>query len=284
MKFPYDLSEQRLSLLSKEDRELYLYEHSPYYSYTAKEEAFKSLVESRQIRQQYYLNELKKDANLNDLNDSEMLELSNAFVDDELNEYKEMLLDTFEDIYKDAYGKDARNIIEKTIDSVFEKSKTLNEAPGPDLTWWMKGLEGGFLGLLGLGIGAMAGLFMAGKDKAAQKALERSMNKAVEMIDTGIYKKKSFFGSLLGKIGLGKLVHNEVRGDQSNACFRTIQEMYERNWLKNLFVSAKAAGFLGDNNIQDAITQQFTGGLYSKTAGTFAKEVDAKFSTYFKSK
>ena len=37
MKFPYELSEQRLSLLSKKDRLIYEYEHSDFFDYTEKQ-------------------------------------------------------------------------------------------------------------------------------------------------------------------------------------------------------------------------------------------------------
>ena len=127
----------------------------------------------------------------------------------------------------------------------------LNEdplAPGKDMTFWMNDM--GWLGKLAGGlltgvVGMMVAAIMAGKDKMAMKQLETYMNKMVEMVDNGVHKKKSLLGKIMGSLGFGD--RDEYDGDQSKACFRTIQENYLKEIACNGMVLMKNMGFLSDN-------------------------------------
>lgn len=273
MKFPYELSEQRLSILSKEDRELYDFEHSIYFSKALYEQNIKDYQESYQNRKAYYYNQLNEDAEYANLETAEKEQMADTLTKVEAAEILEMLAEVFNGIIPDdeiSLVKEAcmQNLIINDEPEMLTEEELL-EAAGHDMTYWLQNM--GWLGKLGGALfgGIFAGLMsliMAGKDKAAQKLLERYMNKLVELTDDGRNKKHSFF-SLFG-------AKRENTGDRSQACFRTIQENVERNRLTYGTIFCKAAGLLGDSPISDALSAGATnGGFYTEFNEKIASQI-----------
>ena len=269
MKFPYELSEQRLSLLSEDDRILYEYEHSPFYSYEDKIRSINEYNQARYGRYQNYYNQLNEDEEFKDLSEDEKAEMSKQLTNIEATQIYEDVIEPLvypilmETMTYDEY----KTLKEATLKQMYEMPITadaINEgtAPGKDQTFWIPNM--GWLGtiamgILGTGLAGMIGLFMAGKDKAAAKALEKYMRKLVETVDMGLYKKKSFWNWLGGKFGSKS---KGKSGDQSRACFRNIQEMVERKMATNIIVAGKTCGLLGKDAVTDAITHNTdVGGL-----------------------
>lgn len=261
MKFPYNLSEQRLTLLTPEDLALYKYEHSPFYSYEDKVKSISAYKNSYNN----YMNTINEDAEFKDMNEEEKEEMSKKLVEIEALEY----LDEIEEFVRPLISEgltvaEYNEIKEAARTAMLEYVQlSLNEAslnenvPGPDMHVWLDncGWLGKFAGgLLTLGLGGLVGLFMAGKDKAAAKALERYMNRLVELTDDGTNKKKSIFSFF----GMGK-----NRADQTQMCFRSIQEFAERTIAKDAMIVGKAAGFFQNGKeLQDALSANTcTGGL-----------------------
>ena len=85
MKFPYELSEQRLSLLSEDDRILYEYEHSPFYSYEDKVRSINEYNQARYGRYQNYYNQINEDEEFKDLSEEEKAEMSKQLTNVEPN-------------------------------------------------------------------------------------------------------------------------------------------------------------------------------------------------------
>lgn len=221
MKFPKKLSKERLSLLSKEDLDIYKYEHSglcpkPIYEnqdeeiqeddftpYDIKDEAVKSEEYNQGEKEelQSILDELLLESELDGLFDKELIE---------------------------ELGEDEYNNIKKGIFEYIQNDpdlKILNEAEGHSGDWfidcsWIVKLSAGLLtGLLGI----VAWLMMKGKDRLAMMKLKQYMNKLVELTDQGVNKRKPWYSFLM----MGKAKKNT--GDYNKACFRTIQETAERN-------------------------------------------------------
>lgn len=260
MKFPYTLSKDRLSLLSEEDLRLYEYEHSPYYSYEDK----MLCVNAFRKAGHRYMELIESDEEFKNLAESEKYEMADNLVRIEtykiINEIYNLI---YPDIIDGLSEKEQEELKSILVESIYklakdDKMKPLNEdTPGHDLTFWIPGL--GWLGklatgLLTAGLAGIIGLIMAGKDKAAAKALEKYMNKLVESTDNGLYKKKSFFSWFSRD-------KTKFKGDQSYSCFRSIQEMYERKICTNTLVAGKAAGYFSDNPLQEAASQKLSGGL-----------------------
>ena len=269
MKFPYELSEQRLSLLSEDDRILYEYEHSPFYSYEDKVRSINEYNQARYGRYQNYYNQLNEDEEFKDLSEDEKAEMSKQLTNVEATQiYEELIEPLVYPILMETMTSDEYNTLkEASLKQMYEMPITadvINEgtAPGKDQTYWIPNM--GWLGtltmgILGTGLAGMIGLFMAGKDKAAAKALEKYMRKLVETVDMGLYKKKSFWNWLGGKLGSKSKGTN---GDQSRACFRNIQELVERKWCTDILVAGKACGFFGNDPIKDAYNHNIeSGGL-----------------------
>lgn len=261
MKFPYTLSSDRLSLLSQEDRELYEYEHSPYYSYVDKVECVNAFRKAKDK----YMELLESDNEFKSLNDSEKKQMSEAVMKVEasyiIDEVYEFILPTVADVLSEDEIVNLKEILNETVYKLIDEDnqpKPLNEdTPGHDLTFWIPGL--GWLGklaggLLTAGLAGIVGLIMAGKDKMAAKSLEKYMNKLVETTDNGLHKKKSLF-SFFSKD------KTKFSGDQSFSCFRAIQEIYERKIAANTLVAGKACGFFGNDAISSATSQTIEGGL-----------------------
>ena len=261
MKFPYELSEQRLSLLSEDDRILYEYEHSPFYSYEDKVRSINEYNQARYGRYQNYYNQLNEDEEFKDLSEDEKAEMSKQLTNVEATQiYEEFIEPLVYPILMETMTSDEyKTLKEASLNQMYEMPITadvINEgtAPGKAQTFWIPNM--GWLGaiaggILTTGLAGMIGLFMAGKDKAAAKALEKYMRKLVETVDMGLYKKKSFWNWLGGKFGSKS---KGTSGDQSRACFRNIQELVERKMCTDILVAGKACGFFGNDPIKDAIT------------------------------
>lgn len=276
MKFPYELSEQRLSLLSEDDRILYEYEHSPFYSYEDKIRSINEYNQARYGRYQNYYNQLNEDEEFKDLSEEEKAEMSKQLTNVEATQiYEELIEPLVYPILMETMTSDEYNTLkEASLKQMYEMPITtdvINEgtAPGKDQTYWIPNM--GWLGaiaggILGTGLAGMIGLFMAGKDKAAARALERYMNRLVDLVDLGLYKKKS----ILSFIGLGK-----QRGEQSRACFRNIQEIIERRMCTQIMVAGKVCGFFGKEPLTDVINQNFeSGGLNQVFYPQIAKKIE----------
>lgn len=287
MKFPYELSQDRLSLLSKEDRELYEYEHSPFYSYTAKQEGLQNYYKTKLQRQHYYLNVINEDVEYNDLSDLEKTEMSKKLSDIEALEIFDNVIqmindETFVNFSDDEFKEVKEFVISLLLSDNENDIQSLNEvgtAPGHDMTYWIPDM--GWLGklaasVLGTGLAGLVGLIMAGYDKAAAKQLEKYMNKLVELTDVGLHKKKSFFSFFGIKLGKTK----KFEGDQSQSCFRSIQELVERNMAKNILICGKATGLLSRNGLDDANSGISTNGglLNSSLPGSFKVNVADKIA------
>lgn len=263
MKFPYNLSQDRLTLLSPEDLRTYQYEHSPFYSYTDKVQA----VNAYKNRYQHYMNTINEDHEYDDMNKSEKIEMATSLTQVEatmiLNEIYSIIHPLIkEDIdageLNNVYNALVENINNEIKEGINNKMMLNEDVPGKDMGFWLPNL--GWLGkltlgILGTGIAGLVGLFMAGKDKAAAKALEKYMNRLVELTDSGVFKKKSIF-SFFGK--------GKMKGDQSQACFRSCQEIAERTIAKDVLIMGKAAGLLGGNGMDDAIAaNNKSGGIWT---------------------
>lgn len=231
MKFPKKLSKERLSLLSTEDRKVYEYEHSGLCPEMKQFHESKSnslididstdiytIQEKNELKQ--ILDELLFNSEMDNLFDKELIE--------------EIGIDEYNDIKKNIF-----EYIQSDPDL-----KTLNEAEGHSMDWWVDcswivKLSAGLLtGLLGI----VAWLVMKGKDRLALLKLKQYMNKLVELTDQGVNKKRPWYSFLMCT---RKAKQNT--GDYNKACFRTIQETAERN-LACLYASAiHDLGFLSPN-------------------------------------
>lgn len=239
-----------------------MYEHSPFYSY---EDKVKCVNAYRQ-RGEYYMTLINEDDEYSSLNESEKIQLSKelqkleaATMIDELDNIIYPLVNEVLSVKEYNHIKEQLKI---QIDNMIETDNydmLLNEGgtPGYDMTYWAKGLNLGWLGklttgILTLGAAGLIGLFMAGKDKMAAKKLEKYMNKLVELTDSGVFKKKSIFSFFGG---------GKMSGDQSQACFRSIQEFAERTIAKDTLLMGKTCGLLGGNGMDDAISGKENGGM-----------------------
>lgn len=272
MKFPYELSEQRISLLSKEDQRIYRFEHSDFFDYSKKQQAIQEYQNALLERQGYYVQEIKKDPQFNTLNESEVFETANELALYEVSNLVEQLADFLDDaILEGIYSEDeAVEYINEYVENFKEMSKhTLNEmrgdTVGPDMSWWAEGLGGIFTGLFGV----ILALMMRGKTKMAIRQLENFMNKIVEMVDDGVNKKKgrglinkirTVFSWLTKKDKTGK-----NQGEQNTMCLRVLQESFSADIAAKSMVYCKHLGLLPDN-WDDALKclkqSNFTSGSY----------------------
>ena len=260
MKFPYELSEQRQSLLSKDDQLLYKYEHSDFFDYNTKQRCMQEYQNALLERQGYYMQEIKKDPQFNHLNESEVFETANELALYEANNYAEQLAEFLDEyILENIYTEEEATEYIKEFMTNFNKmnQNTLNEAniinedtgdtQGPDMTYWMTGLGGLFGGLFGITII----LLMKGKTRAAIKALENSMNKIVETVDDGLHKKKGrgLWARIKTTIGkwFGKDKSGENEGEQNTICLRTLQEGFLANIGTISMVLCKKIGVIPDD-------------------------------------
>lgn len=254
MKFPYELSEQRISLLSKKDQKIYRFEHSDFFDYNTKQRCMQEYQNALLERQGYYVQEIKNDPQFNYLNESEVFETANELTLYETNQFIDELGSIIETaILEGIYTEDeATEIITEIVNNMQDFGKrTLNErlgdTSGPDMTWWSEGLGALFAGLFGLSLM----LIMKGKTRAAIKMLENSMNKIVETVDDGINKKKGrgLFARIKTRIGswFGKDWSGKNEGEQNTVCLRTLQEGFLANIGTISMVLCKKIGVIPDN-------------------------------------
>lgn len=206
MKFPYELSYERLSLLTEEDKKIYEMEHSGLYN-----------LETKIVPNVGFINE---DAEVRKILDKQLFETEfDSLLDKEI----------IEAVGIQEYIRIKNNLFD-FIENDPELQGELFEAPGHAADWWLpEGLKLKWLGKLAAGLltgllGIAAWLFMKGKDRLAMKKLKQYMNKLVELIDMGINKKRPWYSFLMAS----KKNRNNT-GDFNKACFRTIQETAERN-------------------------------------------------------
>lgn len=254
MKFPYELSEQRISLLSKEDQRIYRFEHSDFFDYNTKQRCMQEYQNALLERQGYYVQEIKKDPQFNYLNESEVFETANELTLYETNQFIDELGDIIETaILEGIYTEDeATEVITEIVDNMQDFGKrTLNErlgdTSGPDMTWWAEGIGGLFAGSFTI----FLTLIMHGKTKQAIKMLENSMNKIVETVDDGLHKTKGrgLWNRIRTRIGklFGKDTSEENSGEQNTKCLRTVQEEFQANIAAKSMVMCKNLGFLPDD-------------------------------------
>lgn len=254
MKFPYELSEQRISLLSKEDQRIYRFEHSDFFDYNTKQRCMQEYQNALLERQGYYVQEIKKDPQFNYLNESEVFETANELTLYETNQFIDELGAIIETaILEGIYTEDeAAEVITEIVNNMQDFGKqTLNErlgdTSGPDMTWWAEGIGGLFAGLFTI----FLTLIMHGKTKQAIKMLENSMNKIVETVDDGLHKTKGrgLWNRIRTRIGklFGKDTSEENSGEQNTKCLRTIQEEFQANIAAKSMVMCKNLGFLPDD-------------------------------------
>lgn len=281
MKYPYELSEQRLSLLPLRERNRYRYEHSDYFDYAEKQRAINEYQNAYNQSVDNYYNALLED-NQEELT-PELIEEYKAIAEAEANEQAEYIFEMIETLLKPAvdlgaFTKDEyKRMTEKIKNELRFDTESLNEATtGPDMTFWMKGI-GKWISLgFGAIFGSMAALIMAGKTRAAIRMLEEYMNQIVETVDDGINKKKSSFFKRLGsKISdkFSKLKNwfkkkDENDGDNTYASFREVQENFLSEFATQAMLLAKQMGFLSDNidraieEIEQNTLCQGSSGLY----------------------
>ena len=254
MKFPYELSEQRISLLSKEDQRIYRFEHSDFFDYNTKQRCMQEYQNALLERQGYYVQEIKKDPQFNYLNESEVFETANELTLYETNQFIDELGSIIETaILEGIYTEDeATEVITEIVNNMQDFGKrTLNErladTPGPDMTWWAEGIGGLFAGLFTI----FLTLIMYGKTKQAIKMLENSMNKIVETVDDGLHKTKGrgIWNRIRTRVGkwFGKDTSEENSGEQNTKCLRTVQEEFQANIAAKSMVMCKNLGFLPDD-------------------------------------
>ena len=226
MKFPKVLSKERISLLSPEDRKIYEAEHA-YDNVT-------TLLPPRLFEDVDMFNETINE-------DVDYESIARGIVNEELeNIYEEFFSDVMS---KTDYSNALTNYTQLLDNQLVEG------AEGLDAYAWIRGLEGklGWLGkLAGVGLAGLAtgisALIIAGKDKLAFVKLKKYMNRLVEIIDQGIYKKRSFFS---------KLFNRKNRGEHNIACFRSIQEMADRSMTNAVMNAAHKLGFFGTGQMMN---------------------------------
>ena len=254
MKFPYELSEQRISLLSKEDQRIYRFEHSDFFDYNTKQRCMQEYQNALLERQGYYVQEIKKDPQFNYLNESEVFETANELTLYETNQFIDELGSIIETaILEGIYTEDeATEVITEIVDNMQDFGKrTLNErladTTGPDMSWFAEGIGGLFGGLFTI----FLTLIMHGKTKQAIKMLENSMNKIVETVDDGLHKTKGrgIWNRIRTRVGkwFGKDTSEENSGEQNTKCLRTVQEEFQANIAAKSMVMCKNLGFLPDD-------------------------------------
>lgn len=241
MRFPKKLSKERLSVLSPEDRKIYEQEHG------------EKKPENPILSNEWSCDNsgsVDEDAIFSDIDAEYEKILENAYVDDGL---KSIYSQCVSDVLGEDEFMQAAYMFEQEIDAMLADEKAANrklyEAEGLDSGAWVRGLNLGWLGklaaigLTGLATG-LAALITAGRDKLAIARLKRYMNRLVELIDQGRLKRQSFFSSLL------PTKWKRWRGEQNIACFRSIQEMADRNMTLGTLSAAHKLGFLALGGMQ----------------------------------
>jgi hypothetical protein len=259
MKFKKKLSNERISLLSPQDRKIY---ESEWNTKPVKEW---SIFESPDD-----FSEFSEDECLDDMTVSEEIDykkIADEIVSEEMsNLYTSLFSDMmteqeFEKMKSDILSDDGENYdINDNVELITEAIG----AEGQDAYAWIRGLKLGWLGKLvagGLGLlgTGLAALIAAGRDKAAIKKLKNFMNRIVEVTDMGIHKKRPWYSFLIPS----KEKRNNI-GEYNIGCFRTIQETADRNMTNAVMQAAHRLGYFksGDMmNISNGAGPQPGGGL-----------------------
>lgn len=281
MKYPYELSEQRLSLLPIREQNRYKYEHSDFFDYAEKQAAINEYRKAHEYSVNNYYNALLED-NQEELT-PELDEEYRAIAEAEADEQAECMFELLDEILRPVVEEGGLTEEEYAYMSEQIKNElrnnnedSLNEnTVGPDMTYWMKGP----FKLLSLGFGSvfagMAGLIMAGKTKVAIRKLEDYMNRIVETCDDGIQKQRSLFHRIGNKLGdkFAKLKNwfkkkDTYRADRSYPSFRAVQENFLSEYAIEAMVLAKAMGFL-NNDINTAIDEIEANQLCRKGSGLY---------------
>lgn len=264
MKFPYELSEQRLSLLSPEDQATYIAEHSEFYSVAKREEAYREYNKAKLLREGYYLDTINEDSEFDELNEEEKVKMSKILANIEMFE----AFDSFADIMRDLINEGALSdemwaeVKRECFENFNNNADSINESggtPGWDMTKWAEGAGIASLSIMGLVFSGLIGLFMAGKTRMAIRQLKKYMARIVEIKDDGYDKPKSWLSGVFSKVknafgGKGSKYKAE---NQSTECLRKIQCDFQKQMACAGMILLKNMGFLtGDcNRAIDAIEQ-----------------------------
>lgn len=232
MKFQKELSPERVSLLSPEDRKIY--------------------EQERQMMAQTLI-------------------LNNYVVSDDIDEtaiVKEELRTVYDEYVYDVVSRqEYQKFLAENKDIIFSRTtqRAVNEgAEGDDTMAWTRDLHLGWLGGLAMaGLGALVAgivaLINAGLVSRAMTKLRRYMNRLVEIIDQGMMKKRSWYSILFKSKRKAKFM-----GERDLSCLRSIQEMADRNMATSVMQAAHKLGFFGPGDmmsIASGSTPQSGGGL-----------------------
>lgn len=246
MKFPKKLSKERLSLLSENDRLLYENEHK-----------YDDMPKS-------VLDEMFDSASI-DLNETNLSEFQSQNYSEILSEELDNI---YEEIFSDVMSYDEFYELKKELINIENYNVnytkyTILEAEGLDSGAWVRGMKLGWLGtLLAAGLTGIAGLLATGFSRIQQtmalNKLKRYMNRVVEIIDSGFFKKRGWLTFLMPRR------MSEVRGERNIISFKTIQEFSDREMLTSVMSAAHKLGYFatGDMmNISNAEQPQEGSGL-----------------------
>lgn len=289
MKYPYELSEQRLSLLPIREQNRYRYEHSDFFDYEEKQKAISEYKKAHEYSANNYYNALLED-NQEELT-SELDDEYRAIAEAEADEQAECIFNMLDEILKPVVAEGG--LTEEEYTQMSEQIKkelrssndeSLNEdTTGPDMTFWMNGPMKFITAGFGAVFGTMAGLIMAGHTKAAINKLEDYMNRVVEMCDDGIQKDRSLFHRLGNKISakFDKIKNwfkkkDTWRGNRSYASFREVQENYLSVYASNAMVLVKSMGFVS-SDMSEAINQIESNKLCQQGSGLYDFNVNIAY-------
>lgn len=76
MKYPFELSEDRLSLLTEEERRIYNYEHSDYYSASDKQDGFVQYQQMLTEKRMVYYDMIQDDEEYDEMSDTEKMDMA----------------------------------------------------------------------------------------------------------------------------------------------------------------------------------------------------------------
>lgn len=264
--YPYILTEQRISLMTDEEKMQYCFEHSDYCDWCAKERALMR-AQFREaygnVRQQY-LNEMMESGEFANESEETLNEMAEQLTQFEteyvMNEVAEILKPV---IMENAMTQEEYDqIVEYVKEHMLDEDDSLNEnTVGPDMTWWAKSFGAMINATLLPLFSGMGYLIMLGKSQGAIKSLKKYMNKLVEELDDGTYKKQGFFSNIMNKL-LGKFKFGKTSENQSHSSFRELQEVFEGNIACKAMVLMKNIGLLPDN--YDAAKQAMENNVFNQ--------------------
>lgn len=241
MRFPKELSAERLSLLSPEERAIYEQEHiqKPYKNNIIQESGIEELFKDNPIE----FEEIDYDT-AKEIYDSVCEDTMSDITDKNDELYSDFTNDIYENLCKD-------NLI-------FEG------AEGWDAGYWIQGFFPKWFGpLIGAGLAGLGtgiyGLLVLGKDKIAIAKLKNYMNQIVEIVDQGILKRRPWYSFFIPF----KSKRNFV-GEYNFGCLRSIQEMADRAMCNGCMQAAHKLGFFATGNmmsISNADQPQIGSGL-----------------------